>query len=38
LIMFSAQASFDPAMPAAGKAQITFDTSSYDLGDPRYND
>ncbi|WP_206999173.1 YceI family protein [Trinickia mobilis] len=34
---FSAQVSFDPAQPAAGSAQITIDTSSYDLGDPDYN-
>ncbi|QCP50976.1 YceI family protein [Trinickia violacea] len=35
---FSAQVSFDPAKPAAGSAQITVDTGSYDLGDPSYND
>jgi polyisoprenoid-binding protein YceI len=35
---FTAQVNFDPAKPAAGSAQITVDTSSYDLGDESYND
>ncbi|MGV2291265.1 YceI family protein [Trinickia sp. YCB016] len=35
---FSAQVNFDPTKPAAGSAQITVDTGSYDLGDPSYND
>jgi polyisoprenoid-binding protein YceI len=34
---FSAQVSFDPAKPAAGSANITIDTGSYDLGDDDYN-
>jgi polyisoprenoid-binding protein YceI len=34
---FSAQIAFDPAKPAAGSANITIDTGSYDLGDDDYN-
>lgn len=34
---FSAQVSFDPANPSAGKAHITVDVGSYDLGDPSYD-
>ncbi|MDR5770526.1 YceI family protein [Caballeronia sp. LP006] len=34
---FTAQISFDPAKPAAGSANITIDTGSYDLGDDDYN-
>ncbi|AET88194.1 MULTISPECIES: YceI family protein [Caballeronia] len=34
---FSAQIAFDPAKPAAGTANITIDTGSYDLGDDEYN-
>ncbi len=34
---FSAQVSFDPANPSAGKAQISVDVGSYDLGDPSYD-
>jgi polyisoprenoid-binding protein YceI len=34
---FSAQISFDPAKPAAGSANITIGTGSYDLGDDDYN-
>ena len=34
---FTAQISFDPANPAAGTANISLDTSSYDLGDDEYN-
>ncbi|QSN61660.1 MULTISPECIES: YceI family protein [unclassified Caballeronia] len=34
---FNAQISFDPAKPAAGSANITIDTGSYDLGDDDYN-
>jgi len=35
---FTAQIAFDPAKPAAGTAQVTVDTSSYDLGDESYNE
>jgi polyisoprenoid-binding protein YceI len=35
---FTAQVSFDPAKPSAGRAQFTVDVSSYDLGDQEYND
>jgi len=34
---FTAQITFDPAKPAAGSANITIDTGSYDLGDAEYN-
>ncbi|HEY1997865.1 YceI family protein [Paraburkholderia sp.] len=34
---FTAQLDFDPAKPAAGSAQLTIDTASYDLGDESYN-
>ncbi|WP_244814410.1 YceI family protein [Caballeronia sp. Lep1P3] len=34
---FTAQIAFDPAKPAAGSANITIDTGSYDLGDDDYN-
>jgi len=34
---FRAQLDFDPAKPAAGSANLTIDTSSYDLGDESYN-
>jgi polyisoprenoid-binding protein YceI len=34
---FSAQLTFDPAKPAAGSANLSIDTGSYDLGDPEYN-
>src|SRR5271170_6614105 len=34
---FTAQITFDPARPAAGSAQLTIDTASYDLGDESYN-
>ena len=34
---FTAQLDFDPAKPTAGSANITIDTSSYDLGDESYN-
>ncbi|BCQ22237.1 YceI family protein [Caballeronia sp. NK8] len=34
---FTAQIAFDPAKPAAGSANITIDTGSYDLGDDEYN-
>jgi polyisoprenoid-binding protein YceI len=34
---FTAQVSFDPAKPAAGSANLTIDTGSYDLGDDDYN-
>jgi polyisoprenoid-binding protein YceI len=34
---FTAQVSFDPAKPAAGSANISIDTGSYDLGDDDYN-
>jgi polyisoprenoid-binding protein YceI len=34
---FTAQLDFDPAKPAAGNANLTIDTSSYDLGDESYN-
>jgi polyisoprenoid-binding protein YceI len=34
---FTAQIAFDPAKPAAGTANITIDTGSYDLGDDDYN-
>ena len=35
---FTAQIAFDPAKPAAGTAQVTVDSSSYDLGDESYNE
>jgi polyisoprenoid-binding protein YceI len=35
---FTAQVSFDPSKPTAGKAQFTVDVASYDLGDKDYND
>jgi polyisoprenoid-binding protein YceI len=35
---FTAQIVFDPAKPAAGTAQLSIDTGSYDLGDESYND
>jgi len=34
---FTASVDFDPAKPAAGKAQFSVDVSSYDLGDPAFN-
>ena len=34
---FTVQLIFDPAKPAAGSAQLTIDTASYDLGDESYN-
>ncbi|MFL9936075.1 YceI family protein [Paraburkholderia sp. RL18-103-BIB-C] len=34
---FTAQLDFDPAKPAVGSANLTIDTSSYDLGDESYN-
>src|SRR5882757_7236576 len=34
---FTAQLDFDPAKPAAGSANLTIDTGSYDLGDDSYN-
>ncbi|KND58186.1 putative signal peptide protein [Candidatus Burkholderia verschuerenii] len=34
---FTAQIAFDPAKPAAGSANLTIDTGSYDLGDDDYN-
>ena len=34
---FSAAVDFDPSKPAAGHAQLSIDTSSYDLGDEDYN-
>ncbi len=34
---FTAQLDFDPPKPAAGSANLTIDTSSYDLGDESYN-
>jgi polyisoprenoid-binding protein YceI len=34
---FTAQLSFDPAKPAAGSANLSIDTSSYDLGEDDYN-
>jgi len=34
---FTAQLIFDPAKPAAGSAQLTIYTASYDLGDESYN-
>ena len=34
---FTAQLDFDPAKPTAGSANITIDTTSYDLGDESYN-
>jgi len=34
---FTARITFDPAKPAAGSANITIDTGSYDLGDAEYN-
>jgi polyisoprenoid-binding protein YceI len=34
---FTAQLDFDPAKPMAGSANLSIDTSSYDLGDETYN-
>lgn len=34
---FSAQLNFDPARPAAGSANVSIDTGSYDLGADDYN-
>src|SRR5271154_3594732 len=34
---FTAQLDFDAAKPTAGSANITIDTTSYDLGDESYN-
>jgi polyisoprenoid-binding protein YceI len=34
---FSAQLNFDPAKPAAGTANVSIDTASYDLGADDYN-
>lgn len=34
---FTAQLTFDPAKPAAGSANLSIDTDSYDLGDAEYN-
>jgi polyisoprenoid-binding protein YceI len=34
---FSAQLNFDPAKPAAGSANVSIDTGSYDLGADDYN-
>jgi polyisoprenoid-binding protein YceI len=34
---FNAQLTFDPAKPAAGSANLSIDTGSYDLGDNEYN-
>jgi polyisoprenoid-binding protein YceI len=34
---FTAQIDFDPANPAAAKAQVEVDVSSFDIGDPEYN-
>jgi polyisoprenoid-binding protein YceI len=34
---FTAQLDFDPSKPAAGSANLTIDTSSYNLGDETYN-
>ncbi|MBB5461933.1 YceI family protein [Paraburkholderia sp. Cpub6] len=34
---FSAQLNFDPAKPAAGSANVSIDTASYDLGADDYN-
>jgi polyisoprenoid-binding protein YceI len=34
---FTAQLNFDPAKPTAGSANLSIDTSSYDLGDDTYN-
>jgi polyisoprenoid-binding protein YceI len=34
---FAAQLTFDPAKPTAGSANLSIDTSSYDLGDESYN-
>ena len=34
---FSAQLTFDPAKPTSGSANVSIDTSSYDLGDDEYN-
>ena len=34
---FSAAVDFDPSKPATGHAQLSIDTSSYDLGDEDYN-
>lgn len=34
---FSASIDFDPAKPAAGKAQFSVDVASYDLGDESFN-
>jgi polyisoprenoid-binding protein YceI len=33
----SGQVAFDPAQPAAAKAEITVDTTSFDIGDADYN-
>ena len=35
---FAAQLSFDPAKPAAGRARLSINTASYDLGDESYNE
>jgi polyisoprenoid-binding protein YceI len=34
---FTASVDFDPAKPAAGKAQFSVDVASYDLGDESFN-
>jgi polyisoprenoid-binding protein YceI len=34
---FDAQIDFDPANPAAAKAQVVVDVASFDIGDPEYN-
>jgi polyisoprenoid-binding protein YceI len=34
---FTARLDFDPAKPTAGSANLSIDTSSYDLGDETYN-
>ncbi len=34
---FTAQIAFDPAKPAAGSANLSIDTGSFDLGDDDYN-
>lgn len=34
---FSAQIEYDPAKPAAAKATVDIDITSFDLGDPDYN-
>jgi len=34
---FTAQIDFDPAKPAASKANLEIDIASFDLGDPEYN-